>query len=50
MDINLKLYVYFRDWEKVFDSTNWTHLMHILKETSIERHKIKLMSKHGSEC
>ena len=50
LDRDLELYICFRDWQKEFDSINWTKLMHILKETSNDGREIKLISKHGSEC
>jgi hypothetical protein len=45
LQIDEELYACFIDWQKEFYHTNWTTLLQILKETSIDWHERKLVSK-----
>ncbi|PNF18588.1 hypothetical protein B7P43_G06262 [Cryptotermes secundus] len=45
LEIDEELCVCFIDWQKAFDRVNWTKLMQILKETGIDWHERRLISK-----
>ena len=45
LEIDEELCVCFIDWQKAFDRVNWAKLMHIIKKTSIDWCKRRLISK-----
>jgi hypothetical protein len=44
LETDKELSVCFKDWQKAFDRVNWTKLMQILKETSIDWRERRLIS------
>ena len=52
LDIDEELCVCFINWQKAFDSVNWTKLMQILNGTGIDRCEKNIYQHivHGSEC
>ena len=45
LEIDEELCVCFIDWQKAFDSVNWTKLMQTLKRTGIDWRERRLISK-----
>jgi len=44
LDIEEELIICFIEWQKAFDRVNWTKLMQILRETSIDWREKRLIS------
>jgi hypothetical protein len=45
LDIGEEICICFIDWQKAFDHVKWTKLMEIVKNTSIDWHEGRLISK-----